>query len=131
MGLSWEDFLIENAKFENLNSEAFEIFRKQAIFSGRINKTNLKISNEELLNSLNLIENNKLKRAAVLLFHKNPEKWIPGSYIKIGYFETDSNLIYQDEVHGPLLVQIEKTMELIYTKYLKAKISYNGITRVV
>lgn len=56
---------------------------------------------------------------------------ITGSYIKIGYFgKSDSDLLYQDEVHGPLIEQVDKTVDLIYTKYLKALIDYKGIQRV-
>lgn len=87
-------------------------------------------SNEQLLDSLNLLDHGMLKRAAVLLFHHNPEKWIPGSYVKIGYFETDSELRYQDEIHGSLISQADKVVDLIFTKYLKAEISYRGVTRV-
>ena len=71
-----------------------------------------------------------LKKAAILLFHHNPEKWIPGSYVKIGYFETDSELRYQDEIHGSLISQADRVVDLIFTKYLKAEISYQGVTRV-
>ena len=87
-------------------------------------------TNEQLLDSLNLLENSHLKRAAILLFHHNPEKWIPGAYIKIGYFESDSELRYQDEIHGSLISQADKVVDLIFTKYLKADISYQGVTRV-
>lgn len=59
-----------------------------------------------------------------------PEKFVTGAYIKIGYFETDADLIFQDEVHGNLFEQIEKTMDLLFTKYIKAMISYEGISRV-
>lgn len=68
-----------------------------------------------------------LKRAAILLFHHNPEKWIPGSYVKIGYFETDSELRYQDEIHGSLISQADRVGDLIFTKYLKAEISYREL----
>lgn len=37
---------------------------------------------------------------------------------------------YQDEIHGPLIEQIDKTVDLVYTKYLKALIDYEGIQRV-
>lgn len=53
-----------------------------------------------------------------------------GSYIKVGFFESDAELIYQDEVHGSLLQQVDKALDLIYFKYLKAKISYRGIQRI-
>ncbi len=87
-------------------------------------------SNEELLDSLNLLENGVIKRAGILLFHHKPEKWIPGAYVKIGYFETDADLRYQDEIHGSLIEQADKVVDLIFTKYLKAEISYEGVTRV-
>ena len=37
---------------------------------------------------------------------------------------------FQDEIHGNLIEQIEKTMDLLFTKYIKAIISYEGINRV-
>ena len=80
--------------------------------------------------SLNLLDYGMLKRAAVLLFHHNPKKWISRSYITIRYFETDSELRYQDEIHGSLLSQAEKIIDLVFTKYLKAEISYQGVTRI-
>lgn len=85
-----------------------------------------------LLDNLHLMdEEGYLIRAAMLAFYKDPEKWVTGSYIKIGYFgKNDADLVYQDEVHGPLLEQIDKTVDLVYTKYMKALIFYEGIQRV-
>jgi ATP-dependent DNA helicase RecG len=64
-----------------------------------------------------------------LLFYPNPEKFVTGAYLKIGYFENDADLIFQDEVHGNLFEQVEKTIDLLFTKYIKAIISYEGIYR--
>jgi ATP-dependent DNA helicase RecG len=71
-----------------------------------------------------------LKRAAILLFHPFPENFVTGSYIKIGYFQSDDELVFQDAIHGNLFEQIEKTIDLLFTKYIKAEISYEGINRV-
>lgn len=38
--------------------------------------------------------------------------------------------MYQDEIHGPLIEQVDKTVDLLYTKYMKALIGYDGIQRV-
>ncbi len=38
--------------------------------------------------------------------------------------------MYQDEVHGNLFQQADKTLDLLLTKYMRANISYEGITRV-
>ena len=48
-----------------------------------------------------------LKCAAILLFHPKPEKFITGAFIKIGYFETDDNLRFQNVIHGNLFEQID------------------------
>lgn len=39
-----------------------------------------------------------LTNAAMLLFGKDPKKWQLGAYIKIGYFTSDADLLYQDEI---------------------------------
>lgn len=66
----------------------------------------------------------------MLLFHPDPERFVTNAYVKIGYFESDSELKYQDEIHGNLFEQVEKTMDLLFTKYIKSMISYEGIYRI-
>lgn len=72
---------------------------------------------------------NSQRLAACLLFSDRPEQFVGGAWIKIGFFVSDGDLRYQDEVHGDLFLQIERTMELLQTKYLKAAISYRGLQR--
>ena len=64
------------------------------------------------------------------MFSKDPERYFTGAFIKVGFFETNADLIYQDEVRGSLFEQIDKVIELIFFKYMKAKISYDGLQRV-
>ncbi len=121
---------VQGVTVKDLRNDSFDIFREQAVLSKRMDRKDVEATNEQLLDSLNLLENGQLKRAAILLFHHNPEKWIPGAYVKIGYFESDSELRYQDEIHGSLISQADRVVDLIFTKYLKADISYRGVTRV-
>ncbi len=86
--------------------------------------------NQSILENLKLIDQPFLKRASILLFHSDPEKYITGAFVKIGYFQTNTELIFQDEVHGNLFEQVEKTIEILFTKYIKAIISYDGIHRI-
>ena len=129
-GKRWDGVPVPNITVADLKQETFEFFRKRAIKSQRIEEDILTDTNEHLIENLQLKENNFLKRAAILLFHYNPEKFVTGSFIKIGYFETDDDLKFQDEVHGNLFEQVEKAMDLLFTKYIKAEISYEGINRV-
>ena len=129
-GRHWDSVLVPNVTVDDLKQETFDFFRKKSIKSKRLDEDVLTDSNEILLNNLKLTENGYLKRAALLLFHPDPEKFVTGAYVKIGFFETDSNLIFQDEIHGNLFEQVEKTIDLLFTKYIKALISYEGIYRV-
>ena len=71
-----------------------------------------------------------MKRAAALLFHPDPEKYVTGAFVKVGFFREGMDLVYQDEVHGNLFQQIMKLMDLLCTKYMKAVITYEGIQRI-
>ena len=129
-GIRWEDSVIEGVAVEDLDKESFDIFRREAIRSKRMTKDDLNMSNAELLDSLDLLKDGKLTRAAVLLFHRTPQKWMFGTYTRIGKFGKGSDLQYQDEVIGSLFMQAERVIELIYLKYLKAPITYDNLTRV-
>lgn len=73
-GRTWDSIPVSHVKVDDLENDAFRLFRKKALDSGRLDKDSLDVSNETLL-------------------------------------------------------QVEKTMELIYTKYMKALVSYDGIYR--
>ena len=129
-GKLWDGIPIPNVSVDDLKQETFDFFKKRGIRSQRLSEESLLDTNEQLIENLQLKENKYLKRAALLLFHPNPEKYVTGAYIKIGYFESDSDLRFQDEVHGNLFEQIEKTMDLLFSKYFKAFISYDPIHRI-
>lgn len=129
-GFKWDAVTVGNVSATDLDAESFEIFKYEALRSGRMTTDDFRESREELLSKLGIVSDGKLTRAAILLFHKNPEKWVGGSYIKIGYFETDADLRYQDEIHGSLFVQADRILDLIFTKYLKAEIWYDKETRI-
>lgn len=129
-GITWDSIPLDNLSADDFWRDSFDIFRKQAILSKRMDEKDLNMTNEQLLDSLGLIKDGKILRAGMMLFHQNPEKWINGSYIKIGFFESDSEISYMDEIHGSLISQADKVIDLIFTKYLKANISYEGVTRI-
>jgi len=128
-GKKWDGVVTDEFSLNDLSQTAFDIFRKKAGLSKRVPKEDLSEDNRKILDLLGLLENDKLTRASILSFGKDPEKLITGAYVKIGFFRTHTNLLYQDEIHGSLFEQIEKTMELLLTKYLKASIAYEGLSR--
>lgn len=129
-GKRWDGVPIPNITTQDLKSDTFDFFRKKAVKAQRIDEEVLSDTNDHLIENLQLKENDYIKRAAILLFHPNPEKFVTGAYIKIGYFLSDENLKFQDEVHGNIFEQVEKTMDLLFSKYINSSISYEGLNRV-
>lgn len=66
-----------------------------------------------MLEKLKLTEGDYLKRAAVLLFHEIPDRFITGAFVKIGFFVSESELGYHDEIHGPLFGQANTVIDLL------------------
>ena len=86
-------------------------------------------SDSNLIEMLRLREGEYLRRAAVLLFHPDPVRFFAGAFVKIGYFRTETDLAYQDVIEGNLFTQVDRTVDLLRTKYSKAEVSYDGIYR--
>jgi ATP-dependent DNA helicase RecG len=129
-GKTWDSVPVPYIKAENFYHDAFDVFRKKAVASKRLLPEDVECSDAELLNALRLTEGDYLLRAAPLLFHHDPENWCLGSYVKIGYFENDADLLYQDEISGPLILLPDRVMDTIFTKYFKGLIRYEGIQRI-
>lgn len=129
-GKRWDSVPVPVVASGDLDAAVLARFRERAARSKRLDQEALGEDDSGLIEKLRLTEGNYLKRSALLLFHPDPERFFSGASVKIGYFASESDLRYHDEVQGELFTQVDKTMELLLTKYLKAGISYEGIQRV-
>jgi ATP-dependent DNA helicase RecG len=129
-GKTWDGVPVPYVGINDFDNDAFKVFRRKAIESTRLSKKNLQITDKKLLDTLLLTDGKYLKRAALLLFHQDPEKWVPGAYAKIGMFANDKDLLYQHEIHCPLIMMPDRVMETLYLNYFKGAISYEGIQRI-
>ncbi len=127
--MSWDAVTVPGVSIDDLSTKAFDIFRRKAVENKRKDKSFLDESNASILQNLNLISNGELTRAAVLLFHPDPEKFFIAARIKLGFFQTEADIIYQDEFRGSLFEQMDQIESVIYLKYLKAYITYDGFQR--
>lgn len=109
-GKTWNGVPVPYLKAEDLDNATFDLFRKYAKRSGRMEEADLMDDNHGLLEKLRLYEGSYLKRAAALLFHPDPEKYVTGAFVKVGFFR--------------------EGMYLVCTKYMKAIITYEGIQRI-
>lgn len=129
-GRTWDSVPLPGVALADLDTGTLQRFRQRAARSKRLAADALAEDDARLIDKLRLTEGRYLRRSAVLLFHPDPERFFTGAFVKIGYFASESDLRYHDEINGDLFTQVDKTMELLLTKYLKAAISYEGIQRV-
>ncbi|MDA3812485.1 MAG: putative DNA binding domain-containing protein [Spirochaetaceae bacterium] len=129
-GRTWDSVPVPGVHSNQLSVSAIKQFRKLAAFSGRLEQNDLDTDDVHLLEKLKLTETLYLRRSAILLFHEDPVQYITGAFVKIGYFRSEADLAYHDEIHGDLFSQSKQIIDLIFTKYMKAAISYEGIQRL-
>ena len=72
----------------------------------------------------------KLKRSAILLFYHDPSIIQNGSIVQIGRFGKGADILYQDVFEGSMINTADKVVDLIFLKYLKAKISFDKDIRI-
>ncbi len=129
-GLSWDGASTTFSDVDNLPNTPFLIFRRRSVEKGRMPASVSREGNHELVERLHLFaEDGMLTKAGVLLFHDNPCRYVFGSVVRLGFFE-GSELLYQDEVSGSILEQAERIPDLLFAKYMKMRISYDGTHRV-
>lgn len=129
-GRHWDGVPVPYVTPADLATQTLADFRQHATRSKRLATAVLAEPDDVLIERLHLRDGAYLKRAALLLFHPDPERFVTGAFVKIGYFETQAELRYHDEIHGNLFTQVRQTLDLLQSKYLKARISYEGVQRV-
>jgi ATP-dependent DNA helicase RecG len=129
-GRTWDSAPLPYVTLKQLSQPALATFRKQALQSGRLSSDILKEPDGALLDKLRLREGKYLTRAAILLFHPLPEELIGGAYIKLGYFDNNVDLRFQDVMSGSLFAQVSGAIEVLRLKYMKAWITYSGLQRI-
>lgn len=129
-GASWDNMPLPSFTIDDIDDNLVKRFKTLASKKGRIDASVLDEPKDVLMEKLHLTNAGYYTNAAMLLFGKDPDRWQLGAYAKIGFFENDADLLYQDEIHGSLLEQVDKIMEIIHLKYMKAKITYEGMQRI-
>lgn len=129
-GKSWELMIEESADSSDLDSDALSQFVEDAAAAGRIPDA-ARISHEELLEKLRVVENGKITRAALVLFGKDPGRFFPNLMVKIGRFNVDdTDLRFQETAEGNLIRVLREVIELLQHKFLVKPVRFEGIHRI-
>lgn len=127
---SWDDVLEPNATLSDIDEDSLNIFLKDAKGAGRMPRfSGLKMP--EVLDKLRLLTDDGLKRAAIVLFGKDPNKFYPNMSVRIGRFGRNSaDLRFHEIIEGNLVRMLFDTIEVLGNKFLVRKINFQGIQRI-
>ena len=128
-GRRWDDVPLPGVSLNDLDARTLDEFRSRAAGSGRVDEDIIDDPDTGVIEKLRLREGEYLKRAAVLLFHPVPGALVRDAYVKIGCFR-GAEILFQDVIEGNLFTQVDRTMDLLYSKYSRGLVSYKGIYRV-
>jgi ATP-dependent DNA helicase RecG len=129
-GKTWDDVIEPRANFEEIDLVSVKTFLKASINAGRLLE-NEELSVLELFEKLRLIENGYLKRAAIVLFGKDPGKFYPNTFVKLGRFGIDNtDLKFQETEEGNIFELVQKVLNQLNRKFLTRPIQFEGMHRI-
>lgn len=129
IGTPWTEEPMNGVSVSDLVPEAILTFKNMGVDAGRLTPDDASLDSESLLDKLDLFRDGMLKRSAILLFHPRPERFIPSATVKIGMFD-GPELLFHDELTGPLIIVANRVVDLVNTKYSISPVSYKGIVRM-
>jgi len=127
-GKTWDDVIEPRATFDDIDENTFSAFLKISEEKGRMPET-IGLSIPQIFEKLLLTENAQLKRAAITLFGKNPAKFYPNTFVKIGRFR-ENDILFHDVVEGNLITLLREVTNQLNHKYLTQKIHFEGLYRI-
>ena len=129
-GFTWDDVIETRATFDDIDEGTIKKYLRKADEAGRLPDVD-GLSIPELLGKLRLTENGQLKRAAIVLFGKDPGRFYPSTFVKIGKFEDDDFTIrFQEVEDGNIIQLVDKVLRTLDHKFLIRNISFVGMNRV-
>jgi len=129
-GHTWDDVIETRATFDDIDERTVKIYLRKAEEAGRLPDID-GLSIPELLEKLRLASNGQLKRAAIVLFGKDPGRFYPNTFVKIGKFaDNDFEIKFQETEEGNIILVLDKILRQLDHKFLIRKISFEGMNRI-
>lgn len=129
-GLTWDEVTESRATFADIDEESFRLYLQMAKEKGRMPEME-GLSTEQIFEKLRLSENGQLKRAAIIMFGKDPVRFYPGAFVKIGRFgKGDTDLRFQEVEEGNLIVLLRNVIEQLNHKFLIRPVTFEGLYRI-
>ena len=128
-GLTWDAVIEERATFDDLAPAAVVRFLADARKTDRMPGAD-ELPIPELMEKLGLAENGCLKRAAIILFGKDPLRFYPGVSVRLGRFvENDADLRFHEIIEDNLVNSLPEILERLDHKFFIKAIRFEGLHR--
>lgn len=129
-GKTWDDMFEQRATLDDIDEQSIKTFLKAAENAGRLPENN-ELPLPELLEKLRLSETGKLKRAAIIMFGKDPGKFYPNTFTKIGRFRAnDTDILFQETEEGNLISLLPTVLNQLNRKFFIKPIDFEGMHRI-
>ncbi len=129
-GKTWDDVAEPRASFADIDEKTVTIFLQASENAGRLPE-NKGLTIPELFEKLRLTEAGQLKRAAIVLFGKEPAKFYPNTFVKIGRFgKDDADLKFQETEEANLILLLQAVLNQLNHKFLTRPIEFEGMHRL-
>ncbi|MFZ5976513.1 MAG: transcriptional regulator [Hydrotalea flava] len=130
-GKTWDEVAEPTATLDDIDDASLKSYIAASLHAGRISDVE-GLSKADLIAKLRLTDDNgNIKRAAIVLFGKNPAKFFNNCVVKIGRFGKDSSdLRFQETVEGNIVYLLKEVLEQLNRKFLTRAISFEGIQRI-
>ena len=129
-GLTWDDVVEPRATFDDIDEASVRAYAAMSKEKGRLPDIE-GLTMEELFDKLGLVKDGQLKRAAIILFGKDPKQFYISAYVKIGRFSKDStDLKYQDVEEGNIIMLLREVLMRLNQKYLIRPVTFEGMYRI-
>lgn len=129
-GKTWDDAIEPDATLNDIDEQSIKLYLSAAEKSGRLPEHE-GLSIKDLLEKLRLSKNGQLKRAAIVLFGKDPRKFYPNMFVKIGKFgKDDADLVFQENEEGNLFTLLQGILNQLSHKFLIRKVEFSGMNRI-
>lgn len=129
-GKTWDDVLEPRASFDDIDEKTVSTFLKASENAGRLPE-NEGLALSDLFEKLRLTENGQLKRAALVLFGKEPGKFYPNTFVKIGRFgKDDADIKFQETEEGNIIQLLQAVLNQLNHKFLIRPIEFEGMHRI-
>ncbi|MDR0308149.1 MAG: putative DNA binding domain-containing protein [Chitinispirillales bacterium] len=129
-GQTWDNVIEPRATFADIDEKSVKAYLVMSKEKGRLPDVE-GLTTEEIFEKLRLLENGQLKRAAIILFGKDPCRFYPNVFMKMGRFvKDDADLRFQEVEEGNIIILLRNVLEQLIQKFLIRNIEFEGMYRI-